>query len=574
MVRDELLGLAGDVDHLLAAGATAAAGSERLRQRQEALHPLVPQIAALRSVLDALDRVLRPSLEQPQAFLDLLGLARQLRGSLVSVGVAGDLNPVPASGPWQTSLLLRELYPLAEACRGTDPGALGRLRDGRDRGALPDLRLLGPLVGALACACAPVAEFVLQQALPDLGAGKVVPEVLARINLQGEAGDVRRLQLVCRLDAPAGADLCRRAIREGSAALRAKALELLPDFDREEAERLGLDLCQDPDTGVRCAALRALRGASSDRALEAVLTAVRDRDDAVGNTALDMLASLPHPQARARLLQMLHAGLAELAGPDAPAGSVRAALVRRINRFVNLVTLRREGGLAEAAWAVVPLLDHRERELQQNAHRALDALAPEVLRDLLGVLRNAPRNDTSYAEVVGVERLRQADREALFDLLVGLARTSRTEPRKRREAILLLPGLWKGHEREFLGLLRSLLREKDTVVEGAAFEAVAELGPRARHLVPDLLHLLRTGRYLEQLPDVLPRLDPDGKQAVPDLIGALRSPRSHVLWQALRGLEAYGPQARAALPEVAGLLEHPDASIRKEAAACRSALGG
>src|SRR4051794_32619599 len=98
MPRETLLGLSADAERLLSAGAAAAVGNDTLRRRAEALHKLGQQVAALKPVAEAVERVTgaAPKLAGP-AFLDLLQLTRQVRASLAAVGTAGDLQPLPES---------------------------------------------------------------------------------------------------------------------------------------------------------------------------------------------------------------------------------------------------------------------------------------------------------------------------------------------------------------------------------------------------------------------------------------------------------------------------------------------
>jgi hypothetical protein len=83
MRREQLAALTADVDHLLAAGATAAAGSDSLRRRSKTLREMGQKVAALNPIADAIDRVTNaaPSKAAP-ALLDLVVLSRQIRASL------------------------------------------------------------------------------------------------------------------------------------------------------------------------------------------------------------------------------------------------------------------------------------------------------------------------------------------------------------------------------------------------------------------------------------------------------------------------------------------------------------
>src|SRR5262245_59486583 len=119
MPRETLLGLAADVDRLLAAGAPAAAGNERLGQRGGRLRALGQKVPALVPVADAVGRLsgAEPKKAAP-ALLELAQTSRQLRASLAGHGVAGELEPLPESGPWRTPLAVRDARLLNEVLSG------------------------------------------------------------------------------------------------------------------------------------------------------------------------------------------------------------------------------------------------------------------------------------------------------------------------------------------------------------------------------------------------------------------------------------------------------------------------
>jgi HEAT repeat protein len=605
MAKDQLLALTADVDRLLAAGAAAAGSNETLRKRSQVLRDLSQKVPAIKPVADAVDKVLQSSEKQAgSSFLDLTVMSRQLRASLSGVGIDGAVQPVPRSGPWQTPRSVRDLYPLQEALTGSGSGREEKLKEGLDRKATGDLRLLSVLLDGLNDGYAPVAEMVMKDALPSLGKG-VVQEVVAKLDVNGKTADTRRLKVVCQLDPATGADLCRKAIKEGSVALRVQALELLPDVaDKAEAEKVGLELCQDKSGEVRAAAILALRSSGGDEALEAVLAAARDRDYKVSNSAAETLKALPHRQTTPRLLQEMQGLLTELGelkvpkkGKEQPAkkgkgkGSKkpavseankvkqqRAKTVERIRYLLDILAERQDSHRAEAARVVLPLVEHKETDLRVAAYSALGGIGgaiPEVLPALTKVLQEGKKNDLTRVVARALAQVKPAERAGAFDLIVKLAKDPKTDGGVRREAILMLPGHWKGHESTILPLLRSILKEKDRYTQNAATEALGEIGPEAQAAVPEVLHILEKGDfYYHQYHNILPKIDPEGMIAIPALIEMLSSRKSHVTWQAMQALSQYGTKARAAIPEVTRLLEHKEYHVQHWARSTLSALEG
>ena len=91
MPKEQLLGLAADVDRLLVAGAGVADG-EVLRRRSKTLREMGKKVPALVPVADAVDRVTSAS-APAAAFLDLLVMTRQVRASLATTGTDGPEYP-------------------------------------------------------------------------------------------------------------------------------------------------------------------------------------------------------------------------------------------------------------------------------------------------------------------------------------------------------------------------------------------------------------------------------------------------------------------------------------------------
>src|SRR5262249_54371387 len=148
MPREQLLGLAADVDRLLDAGATAAPGSESLARRSRALRDLGQKVAALNPVADAIDKLARSGGKQAgPAFLDRVAMTRQARASLAGTGRDGDLKPAAPSGPWRTPLFVRDLNPIYEAIAKSGGGEREeRVRAAVACGVLDDMRLLSAML--------------------------------------------------------------------------------------------------------------------------------------------------------------------------------------------------------------------------------------------------------------------------------------------------------------------------------------------------------------------------------------------------------------------------------------------
>jgi HEAT repeat protein len=448
MPREQLKALQADIERLLIAGAPSAAGDEGLQRRAETLRELAKKVPALTLIAEAANRVHRASpMEAAPALLDLLLLVKQAQASLAAGGAAGTLEPLPPSGPWRTATPARDLYPLLETLGTSGSGKTKALKDACDRGIVADLRLFEPLLAALEDGYAEFAHQAAEQALPLFGKAPL-DELRAGLNMNGKAADARRLRCICRIDAPVGGELCRAALREGNAVLRAEALELLASIAPEEAERRALQLLrgesdfQAKGREVKASALRALAGSASDDALEALLAAVQDHAQ-VWEAARKALETARHPRTTERLIGELRTISSQL-GPahgSAPARADKSQaapsdgedneVVERTCRLAHALGSRRD---RQAVPALLPLLAHPHANIREAAVQALT-----VLRDPAGLEAAAKLADDPAVWQVAILAAWQLPPAACYDRLApvcaGLS-DRKQEARERAKWVL------------------------------------------------------------------------------------------------------------------------------------------
>ncbi len=585
MAREQLLGLASDVDRLLAAGASSAGGNENLSKRGKSLRDLGQKVPALKPVADAVDKVLEaPGKQAGNSFLDLVAMTRQLRGSLCGVGVEGTLTPAQAGGSWTTSLYPRDLSSLYVSLTESGSGREDTLKDAIQRKATGDLRLLSPLLDALDDAHAPLGELVAREALPALGLA-VIPEVEARLKIaDGKAGDARRLDVIGRLNPGRALELCRQALKDGSIAMRVKALEMLPDVaDKEEAERTGLEACKDKSAEVRVAALVALRDATGEEALNTVLAAAGDRSANVRNAVMATLAKIKNPDTTPRLLDLLQDALQQLdqlkpakqgketkkpTGKKAAAGKTskkdtsfeKKELADEVVYWLGILGSRKGAGRMEAARAVLPLLSHKEATIRQAAMTALGGIGAvidgviecfiEGLKDKKPAIANlAARNLTPMEPEL---------REPAMPTVLELLEKSKLDQTLRRSLLGLLPGHTDRQQGRIVAILRNLLAGKDHWLRNVVLETLTQIGSPGAELVPDVVKAAAattTYYYYRPYSNCLLKIDPEGTLAVPALIEMIGSRKHYACYQAVSCLQAYGPKARAAVPAIRQLIE-------------------
>lgn len=404
MPREQLLGLASDVDRLLTAGAMTAAGHDGLSRRARTLRELSQKVTALQPVADAVERVIKSSpREVGRPFLDLVVMARQLRGSLSGSGAEGSLQEVEASEPWQTSMPTREVYAAHDALNGDASSSL--LKDAAERPVIGDLRLVPSALAALESGNAQLADVVADKVLPPLGRG-ILPNLLTNFDVKGKAADARRLRVICKIDAKKGAELVRNALTEGSPPLKIEAVECLPDVGEPgEAEKVGLELWKGKNKELRRAALSALRTATSDEALEVLIQALQMDDWQYVQPTQEALGRCAHPKATERLLSEVKERYAALPPPVPKAkkgakketreAAEKAELARTkslttLCKFINALAARRtiaDKRLGEQILDLLgTLLEDQDDTLRNSAIEALGTIGTPALKYLAKII--------------------------------------------------------------------------------------------------------------------------------------------------------------------------------------------
>src|SRR5262249_12018777 len=199
----------------------------------------------------------------------------------------------------------------------------------RERGALADLRLAGPLLRCLEDRYGPFADEVAARALPQAGPA-LAPELERRTGPAAGPVAARCLRALCRVDGEAGPRRCRELLRGADEAVRVQALESLAEVDAGRSVADALPCVQDKRARVRGAAYAVLAAAAlagRGQALEALLTGPGE-PDAVWQRVKPTLVALKAPGVRERLATELEAMLAGQAGKGK--AGVNRATARRI----------------------------------------------------------------------------------------------------------------------------------------------------------------------------------------------------------------------------------------------------
>jgi hypothetical protein len=326
---------------LAVAGSVAAAGDFRLKKLVAPLEQAGAKAPVFGRIAQAV-QVLVGAKEQDSAdaLLELATLVSAILYTQGETGAAGTLEPIEsvelALPPTQTSA--RMLKPLMEALTTTGAGRLELIRDAYEQGAFQDIHLVQPALRALDDVYAEIADFIAEKVLPLYGRA-IAPDLRAKYDPKGRAGDARRLRLLHALD-PAGArDLVAGALEDGSKEVKVAAIECLRG--RAEDLRFLLDQTTAKAQEVRRAAYRAL--ADIDHA-----DAVAALEKVLGGKDLDLAADALAASRSDRLVRsILAAAEGELAA--LPKIKDKKEVSERLSRLRKLaITLAGRAGAAEA----------------------------------------------------------------------------------------------------------------------------------------------------------------------------------------------------------------------------------
>jgi hypothetical protein len=288
-----------EVRRLAIAGSVVAPGDFRLKKLLPPLEQAGQKAPVFAKVAEAVKR-LAESTEQTSAaaLLELAALVNSILYTQGQTGAEGELTALATvdMGRLRTQASARLLKPLQEALTTTGSGRLEIIRDGHERGAFHDLRLLAPALTALDDTYGEIADLVAEKVLPLYGPA-IIPELEAKFDPKGRGGHVRRLLLMHRLDPEAARPHVQRSLEEGSPEVRVAAIRCLGDspddlpFLLEQAKAKAKD--------VRTAALQALGRSGADEAARVLCDALQRADLVL---AVEPLQQSRHPTVTASLL--------------------------------------------------------------------------------------------------------------------------------------------------------------------------------------------------------------------------------------------------------------------------------
>ncbi|HTU93994.1 MAG TPA: HEAT repeat domain-containing protein [Gemmataceae bacterium] len=342
-----------------------------------------------------------------------------------------------------------------------------------------------------------------------------------------------------------------KALRDDEAARREAAADILG--------RIG-----PPARPAVPALLAALKDKSSSVALMAAM-ALAEIDPTRGGAAVPLLAdSVDVPGATVALAKI---------GPDARAAVpalIAALKPGKGNVQQELMRLNARLALARIGTPAVPALIEALKDKREGvallAGEALGWVLPppkQAVPALCAAVKNDRAHAAVYAHALGL--LGPPARSAAPELTELL-----TDAASRAEAAVALVRIDPQQADKAVPPLIKDLEAEDEKQRQAAVLALARLGPAAQPTVDALTALLRD-RLLMKIE--IEALGEVWAQAIPGLVGLLKSPHAEVRQRAVLALGQIGPAARAALTPLIAALSDRDSAVRIDAAQILQALG-
>ncbi|HEY2156141.1 MAG TPA: HEAT repeat domain-containing protein, partial [Isosphaeraceae bacterium] len=310
---------------------------------------------------------------------------------------------------------------------------------------------------------------------------------------------------------------------------------------------------RDRDAWVRQRSVEALAkaGKSSPAALEALVEALGHKDTMVRRTVVQALAP---PGAVRGMNVPVMSGAMSATGMTRPAAAQASAPTGV--------------GLAQpsAVPALIAALDDPDSFVRQKAAEALAKISPPVKECLPALVDHLTDRDYNIRQMAGqtLEGLGPRAKEAA-PALRGLLKAR--DPFVRVIAARALGRTGPEGVSLALPALREALDEEDMSSRLKAAESLWDLG-HAGDAIPVLVAALgaRDGyNSRNQASQILQRIGPGNKDAIPALIDALKDGDPNTRNQVLQILQRMGPTAREAAPDIVELVTSKDQGLRMQA---------
>ena len=600
MSREELLGLATDMDRYLAAGAVTATASDKLRQRGKIVKDLSQKVPGLVPLSQGIEKVLKSEGKaSAPAILDLLVMTQQLRRSLAAPGVSGDLTAEHPPSQWQSSLPNREFRLLLEAIQGETSGREDTLKKAVEAKRIADLRLLSPTFEVLGSGNHYLADIVSETILPAFGPS-LLHELEANLDLAGKSINARRLKVICKIDPVKGRDWCLKALEQGSPSLKVQALDSLAELGKaDELEAATLELVKDKNKEVRIASVRWMKKSKGEEAIPHLIEAARSeswefypsaekslKEIAFADTSLRLidaiksitqdyeLASQAIDTAKKEKKQGVPAKVTkgkkstakQVIDPVVIATAKRDLIALHLNRLIDVVCTRKDKHRKAVGKVIMEYVDSPAEEVFAAAINGLGKIGPVIpeIRPFLEKTLEDKKPRRVELAINSFSNMTPKDREPSIPAILKAFEKGKLPNDIRGDIFGLLPPHFAKHKAIVVKMVRETLKDnKLNHLHVSATVCVKEIGEPAKELLPDVLEFVKNGySFVYEIGPALLVLESDGKTSIPKLISFLTSKTKTVLTMAAEALGSFGPKAAEAIPHLEKHRTDKDSSVR------------
>src|SRR5438270_670712 len=214
---------------LAVAGSVVAKGDFRLKKLVAPLEQAGAKAPVFAKVAEAVNKVIDgPEESSAESLLELTSLVTAVLYTQGETGLPGELQPIETTslGGETAQTSARLLKPLLEALNTTGSGRLELVKDGHERGAFRDIRLVKWALKGLDDPYSEVADYLEEKVLPMSGKA-ILPELRRTYDPKGTKGHPRRLRSMHALDPAGTRELVKQALEEGSKEVKVAAFSCL-----------------------------------------------------------------------------------------------------------------------------------------------------------------------------------------------------------------------------------------------------------------------------------------------------------------------------------------------------------
>lgn len=229
---------------------------------------------------------------------------------------------------------------------------------------------------------------------------------------------------------------------------------------------------------------------------------------------------------------------------------------------VRVAWALRENASREALDTLVPMLNDKKHWVRDAASRALRELKwkPETLEEQAS--DSLARSNLGHDDYV---RIAQIGQPALA-ILLAILQDKDHDSRETAVEVLRRMGSC-----EAIRALNDALNDSDRVLRSRAAYALAEIGPAAKECVPRLVAALSEGLLDKAAVRALGRIKSPAKDAVPLLVAGLNDEKEEYVSECAKALAGIG--VIEAIPSLVKALHHQSKWVRENVAESLHALG-